>query len=279
MIVAMHGPHVLMLCPARLASCHPKVSNSSHHKANASSRHYRKHCAQQLQAHIMSLLMGAPRRNNGRPRARGRRTRTRPNRNKARKWQTLARKRGIQRWSSLLTATCSRLAKANGMRQFLGEQCWIDFIRYANAHHREAFLQAFNPRDGVLRCSGPLEKNSGQIACPQCFHVDVRQLGSSSPQQSKIAADRLQLLHVDHTYDVQHICDMWKSLSIQSPPRWDYAICAPKLCRLLFGVDATEHGEACLSFRCAVLAGNDQCPCHHVARPHYGHTLHAGDLQ
>ena len=227
----------------------------------------------------MSLMMGVPRRNNGRPRARGRRTRTRPNRNKARKWQTLARKRGIQRWSSLLTATCSRLAKANGMRQFLGEQCWIDFIRYANAHHREAFLQAFNPRDGVLRCSGPLEKNSGQIACPQCFHVDVRQLGSSSPQQSKIAADRLQLLHVDHTYDVQHICDMWKSLSIQSPPRWDYAICAPKLCRLLFGVEATEHGEACLSFRCAVLAGNDQCPCHHVARPHYGHTLHAGDLQ
>ena len=142
-------------------------------------------------------LMITPRRRNGRPRSRNRRTRSRPSNNRARKWQTLARKRGIQRWSSLLTAQSSRLAKANGMRQFLGERCWDDFVQYANTHYREAFLQAFTPQDGVLSCKGPLSPISGSTTCPQCFRVDVRQLGSSSQLQSKIASERLALMHVD----------------------------------------------------------------------------------
>lgn len=218
-------------------------------------------------------------RRNGRPRKRIRRTRTRPNKTQARKWQTLARKRGIQRWSSLLTAKSSRIAKANGMRQFLGERCWKDFVKYANDTYREAFLQSFIPQDGVLRCVGPLEPAAHLTPCPQHFRVDVRQLGSSSSAHSKIASDRLQLLHVDHTYDVQHICNVWKSLSTQSPPRWDHGINAAKLCHYLFGVNATDDAVACLSFRCAVLSTNNQSPCHHVARPHYGHILQPSQLQ
>ena len=222
--------------------------------------------------------MNTSRRQYSRRRRRARTKRTRPARNKARKWQTQARKRGIQRWSSLLTAESSRLAKANGMRQFLGEQCWRKFVQYANAHYREAFLQAFTPQDGVLRCKGPLDSIS-TTTCPQHYRVDVRQLGSSSTLQVKIAAKRLSLMHIDHTYDVQHICDTWKALSKPSPPRWDHGICATKLCQYLFGVKATDGNVACLSFRCAVLSINDQCPCHHVARPHYGHTLQPSQLQ
>ena len=115
--------------------------------------------------------------------------------------------------------------------------------------------------------------------CPQCFRVDVRQLGSSSQLQSKITSERLALMHVDHTYDVQHICTTWKSLSTPSPPCWDYGVCALKLCHLLFGTNATKDEEACLSFRCAVISTNSQCPCHHVARPHYEHTLQPSQLQ
>ena len=155
-----------------------------------------------------------PTRRNGRPRERVRRTRTRPNKTKARRWQTLARKRGIQRWSSLISAKSSRLAKTHGMRQFLGERCWGDFVKHATAHYREAFLQAFTPQDGVLCCKGPLQSICGSIcACPQSFRVDVRHLASSNTLQRDIATNRLKLLHVDHTYDVQHICDTWKSLS------------------------------------------------------------------
>ena len=87
-----------------------------------------------------------PTRRNGRPRERLRRTRTRPNKTKTRRWQTLARKRGIQRWSSLISAKSSRLAKAHGMRQFLGERCWLDFVKHATTHYREALLQAFTPQ-------------------------------------------------------------------------------------------------------------------------------------
>ena len=216
-------------------------------------------------------------RRNGRRRQRVRGARTRPKKNKAPKWQTLARKRGIQRWSSLLTAKSSRLAKANGMRQFLGERCWADFKEFANSNYREAFVNAFSPKDGVLRCKGPLDP-SGPAICPQSFSVDVRQLGSSSPVQSKIASERLSLMHVDHTYDIQHICDMWTSLSRRSPPRWDHGINATKLCQYLFGVNETDGNVACLSFRCAVPSIDDQCPCHHVARPHYHHTLQPKDL-
>ena len=54
-------------------------------------------------------------------------------------------------------------------------------------------------------------------------------------------------MHVDHTYDVQHICTTWKSLSTPSPPRWDYGVRASKLCHLLFGTTATDDEEACLS--------------------------------
>jgi hypothetical protein len=221
----------------------------------------------------------APRRRNGRPRRRartaGRRRRTRKRSSKARKWQTLARKRGIQRWSSLVSATSSRLAKANGMRAFLGERCWRDFVGHAAAHYREAFLQAFTPRDGVLCCKGPLGSAG---PCPQRFRVDARQLASSDGTQRDIATQRLKLLHVDHTYDVQHICDTWKSLSVPCPPRWDHGICARKLCRLLFGVKPAE-GQPCLTFRCAVLSLGSQQPCHHVARPHYAHTLRAEQLR
>ena len=161
-----------------------------------------------------------PTRRNGRPRERVRRTRTRPNKTKTRRWQTLARKRGIQRWSSLLSAKSSRLAKTQGMRQFLGERCWCDFVKHATTHYREAFLQAFTPQDGVLCCKGPLQSICGSIcACPQSFRVDVRQLASSNSLQRDIATSRRKLLHVDHTYNEQHISDTWKSLSTPSRPR------------------------------------------------------------
>ena len=209
------------------------------------------------------------RRHNRRSRGRMRRTRPRQRHQNRQKWRTLARKRGIQRWSSLLGAKASRLAKTHGLRDFLGERCWRDFVHHANTGYRDAYIQAFLPANGVLQCQGPLEGG----VCAQRFRVDLRQLASSDPNQRALASKRLELLHVDHTYDVQHIVDTWKSLSQRSPPRWDFGVDAFKLCAFLFGV--SNH----LTFRCAVPRLGHQCPCHHVARPHYHHTLNPIQLK
>ena len=47
----------------------------------------------------------------------------------------MARKRGQQRWSALL----SRIAKH--MR--LDKDMWADFVSHANAHYKSAFVDAF----------------------------------------------------------------------------------------------------------------------------------------
>ena len=213
--------------------------------------------------------MTTVRRSNRLPRGRGRRTRKRKSGSARRRWETLARKRGIQRWSSLLSAKASRLAKTHGMRELLGERCWKDLLKYVDMHYRESFISAFVPSEGVLRCHGPLEGG----ACQQSFRVDVRQLASTDPKQCALAGKRLELLHIDHTYDVQHICDTWKALSMRSPLHWDFGVDATKLCALLFKVGGN------LTFRCAVPRVGGRRPCHHVAHPHYHHTLQAWHLQ
>ena len=121
----------------------------------------------------------------------------------------------------------------------------------------------------MVCCQGPLQGG----VCAQRFRVDLRQLASSDPNQRALASKRLELLHVDHTYDVQHIVDTWKRLSQRSPSRWDFGVDASKLCALLFGVSNY------LTFRCAVPRLGHQCPCHHVARPHYHHTLNPIQLK
>ena len=206
-----------------------------------------------------------------RVRGRSHRTRSRNNTARSRKWQTLARKRGIQRWSALLSATSSRLAKTHGMKDFLGHQRWRAFVKYATEHYREDFISAFVPTDGVLWCGGPLQAVTVCACCPQQFRVDVRQLGSSDAHQRKHAGLRLGLLHIDHAYDVQHICETWKRCSGPCSQAWDAGIDADKLCRLLFKIAGDDEGY--LTFRCAVPSVKGQRPCHLVASPHYAYTL------
>ena len=50
-------------------------------------------------------------------------------------------RRGKQRWSALVSAPTSRLAKC--MRARLGDALWADFVSYANAHYKPAFVRMF----------------------------------------------------------------------------------------------------------------------------------------
>ena len=157
------------------------------------------------------------------------------------------------------------------MKDVLGHQRGHAFVKYATEHYREDFISAFVPTDGVLWCGGPLQAVTVCACCPQQFRVDVRQLGSSDAHQRKHAGLRLGLLHIDHAYDVQHICETWKRCSGPCTQAWDAGIDADKLCRLLFKIAGDDEGY--LTFRCAVPSVKGQRPCHLVASPHYAYTL------
>ena len=43
------------------------------------------------------------------------------------------------------------------MRPHLGPGLWDDFVAHANAEHKEAWMHAFAPEAGVLRCVGTID--------------------------------------------------------------------------------------------------------------------------
>ena len=149
----------------------------------------------------------------------------------------LARRRAGQRWSALVTAPSSRIARI--MRPVLDEACWAAFVAHANAHYRATFLAAFN--GPLLRCVGRV----GGAPCPRDAAVDLAAPG---------AANCLAHLHLDHEQDLQITCDMWKAALPPSPAAWDDGINGPLLCHLLFGVrNDPRHGAAMVRFRCGPL--------------------------
>ena len=195
--------------------------------------------------------------------------------------QQLCRDRASKRWSALLTQTKSRIGHKFGMRKRLGEAHWAAFVRYAEAEHKGAFFRALAPVSGVLHCNGKIDGTP----CAKAVCIDLRKLTRDE------CGDALPKLHIDHAYDLQHICDVWSTALPAEPTSWDDGLCGPLVAHLLFGVE--EHVVAgCssrpiwkpqLSLRCGNVksvegqrAGDF---CHDVAGAHYGHTLRVEDLR
>ena len=80
----------------------------------------------------------------------------------------LARRRAAQRWSALVSAPGSRLARQ--MWPHLGAERWDEFVEHANRHYKAGWLRAFAPASGVLRCVGTLDG----APCPHAAAVDLR---------------------------------------------------------------------------------------------------------
>ena len=149
----------------------------------------------------------------------------------------LGTRRGKQRWSALVSAPSSRLAKTMCAR--LGDAHWLAFVRHANRHYKAAYVRAFEQR--ILRCAGPI----GGGACPHAFEVD---LGARDAT--------LEHLHLDHERPVHLTCAAWSATLPASPRAWDDGIDGGALCHALFGVhDDEEHGARCLRFRCGPRRG------------------------
>ena len=147
----------------------------------------------------------------------------------------VALRRASQRWSALVSAPTSRIARL--MRPVLGEAHWAAFVAHANANCKPAFIAAFEPPSHVLHCVGQERR-----PCPHGFKIDLT---------SAEVASSLAHLHLDHEQDLQITCDMWKEALPPSRKSWDDGVNGRLLCHLLFGVDAdSEYGPAMVRFRC-----------------------------
>ena len=160
----------------------------------------------------------------------------------------LARRRAQQRWSALVTAPTSRLARQ--MRPHLGAGLWDEFVGHANKQHRAAWLRAFAPAAGVLRCVGTLDG----APCPHGAAVDLRMRGNGEGRgrgADAAASEALERLHLDHERPLHLTCRRWREQLPAAPRAWDDGLDGAALCHDLFGACASErHGAASVRFRC-----------------------------
>lgn len=177
----------------------------------------------------------------------------------------VARKRAQQRWSALLT----RIGKINGMAARLGAAHWENFADFVRGVFMPDFLELFDPVGGVLRCAGPLD---GDGACPNAMRVD---LTASAGALASLCA-----LHLDHTIEVQRICDTWKAALPRAPQSWDDGIQGIVLAHLLFGTRPLGQRPPNIALRCGSARKHAPAePCHEHKRPHYAHVLAPDDIR
>jgi len=163
-------------------------------------------------------------------------------------------------------APTSRLARL--MRDHLGEAQWMAFKAHADAHWRSQFLRAFEPADGALTCSGLIDGSP----CPHGFKVHCT---------SSSALLELEHLHLNHTHDLVHVCEIWRRLVPRCPQSWCEGINGDLLCHLLFGTEPFRGHAPSLRFRCGTARtelfarGHAFC-C--ATTPHYAHVLDAALL-
>ena len=189
--------------------------------------------------------------------------------------RAVCRKRASQRWSSLLTQSKSRIGHDYKMRQRLGEKNWAAFVRYAESEFKEDFFDALVTSTGVLSCAGKL---NGQ-PCPHKFEINLKAKSSIECEEE------LPKLHLDHTYDVNHICEVWSDALPSAPKSWDDGICGPMVAQLLFGTQ--DHVLAQRSeqpmwrqqviTRCCTIGGIKGC--HKLGQAHYEKVLTVEDIK
>ena len=141
---------------------------------------------------------------------------------------------------------------------------WAAFVRYAEA----SFVRA--PASGMLCCEGKLDGTP----CPKAVVIDLKRISAAECEEM------LPRLHMDHTHDIKHICEVWSKALPERPEAWDDGICGPLLAHLLFGTEdhvltqcsARPVWRRQIVFRCGSARGVEGQRatdfCHE--RAHYG---------
>ena len=196
-------------------------------------------------------------------------------------------RRGNMRWYALVRGRKSRLAHEKGMRAFLGERRWADFVECANNKYQRAFEQRFSE---PIACAGELKLGSQQHAL--CPHRHSAGTGGAGDKCLK----KLAAFHLDHAIEVSTIVRVWREvLGAQEgwPGRhiqWDTGLDGELLCHLFFGIrdhknalcaGASPLWRANLHFRCGFTKSKVlPAPfCHKMGQAHPHHTLSVDDLR
>jgi hypothetical protein len=180
--------------------------------------------------------------------------------------RALARNRGRKRFNALM-----QRIKLCGIPGALGEQHWKAFVCFIRRVFRPAFLRVFAPANDTLRCCGSLDGET----CPHRFAVEF-----AGPTVGFALAG----LHLDHEYDVRHICDTWLRMMPSHPRAWDDGVNGLRIAHLLFGVQPLGKWPARLRFRCGnnrYYGRDDQDYerfCHATDVAHYARVLTRADL-
>ena len=197
------------------------------------------------------------------------------------KVKQVCRTRASKRWSALLTQTKSRIGFKCGMRERLGSAHWAAFVRYAESEHKAAFFRALTPSSGLLCCEGKIDGTP----CPKAVGIDLKRVSATECEEG------LPKLHMDHTHDVKHICEVWSKALPEHPASWEDGICGPLVAHLLFGTEdhvLTQNSTRSIwrkqiVLRCGNMRGIEGQYaadfCHDVASAHYEHTLRVDDIK
>ena len=121
--------------------------------------------------------------------------------------------------------------------------------------------------------------------CPKAIRVDL------CVTTSHECGDALPGLHLDHSYDAKHVCEVWSEALPDDPVSWDDGLCGALVAHLLFGVEGHVLAQCStrpiwqprLTFRCGDVKGvkgqHAAGFCHDVAGAHYKHVLEVKDLR
>ena len=89
------------------------------------------------------------------------------------------------------------------MRRHWGLGLWAKFVAHANAEHKEAWLRAFAPEAGILRCVGTIDG----ARCEHGAAMDLRgEGGDGSDGAYATASEALERLHLDHERPLHQTC-------------------------------------------------------------------------
>ena len=100
--------------------------------------------------------------------------------------------------------------------------------------------------------------------------VKLQLLSSKDVEASQATSKALSNLHLDHTIELQQICDVWKQLTPPRAPVWRKYVDHSKLCNLIFE-------ESNVQFRCARWSREHRM-CHDMSRSHFGHLITTDEL-
>ena len=176
-------------------------------------------------------------------------------------------RRALRRWDTMLRRVAARL------KSRMGHEHWAEFTKFATETFRPAYVRMFLESKRPLACCGPIAGGG----CRRRFVVDAA---------TQRGLRRLSGLHADHTYDLNHLCDLWLRCMPAAPACWDDGVKGLRVAYLLCGVEPQGEWQPCIKLRCgrprlpagAVDARPAEGYCHVTDGAHYEHVLAESDI-